>query len=460
MSTHPLILHLADQPDLHTPRRIVVAVSGGPDSLALLHAFLQVRHTAQLYVFHLDHGLRGAESAADAQFVAACCAAWGVPCHCEQADIRTEAPHLANLSEAARVVRYQRLARFAQSVAADAVLVAHHRDDQAETLLMRLLRGSGLRGLAAMSPSVPWHHWAPDVPGGTAPLLRPLLDIDRSVIDDYITHAGLTPRVDPSNAKQTSFRVRMRTQHLPALRSEQPHLNHILATTARHMREADDFIQHSLDALWPSLATVTAEHVNIDRSAFVALHPVLQRAAARRAIQHLTSTLRGIDDGHIDAVRNAFLMRSAIATPLPYDLQLRWHGQSAILAIRTTTPSPYAYTQSPQRIAPGQTIALAGAQLVCFCIEQAAPLSPFHVCLRHDESYTLRTRQPGDRIGIGHGQHKRLQDVYVDAKIPAHQRATWPVLCAGDAVVWVVGVRVDPDAYADAGYRFEVTGLK
>lgn len=438
---------------------MVLAVSGGPDSLALLHALRQLHPAAMHRVYHLDHGLRGAESAADAQFVAACCAAWGVPCHCEQADIRAEAPHLANLSEAARVVRYQRLARYAQSVAADAVLVAHHRDDQAETLLMRLLRGSGLRGLAAMSPSVPWHHWAPDVPGGTAPLLRPLLDIDRSVIDDYITHAGLTPRIDPSNAKQSSLRVRMRTQHLPALRAEQPHLNHILATTARHMREADAFIQHSLYALWPSLATVTTEHVNINRSAFVDLHLVLQRAAVRRAINLITGTLRGIDDGHIDAVRTALLTQSVIATPLPYNVQLRWHGQSAILAIRTTTPSPYAYTQSPQRIAPGQTIALAGAKMVCFLIEQAEPPSPFHVCLRPDVPYTLRTRLPGDRIGIGHRQHKHLQDVYVDAKIPAHQRATWPVVCAGDTVVWVVGVRVDPTACADAGYRFEVTGL-
>lgn len=455
MKSHPLIKHLTQQPTLQHRACMVVAVSGGPDSLALLHALIQVHPRERIRVFHLDHGLRGAESAADAHTVATACHAWGVACQCERADIRAEAPHLPNLSEAARVVRYQRLARYAHSIGADAVLVAHHRDDQAETVLMRLLRGSGLRGLAAMSPAVAWQQWAPDLQGGTAPLLRPLLDIDRAVIDDYISHAGLTPTFDPSNAKQSSFRVRIRTQHLPALRAEQPQLNHILATTARHLHEADDYIQHALDTEWPLLATTTSDAVRIDATTYATRHSVLQRAAVRRAIQYLVGTLRGIDDGHIDAVRTALLTQSVIATPLPYDIQLLWQQSTAVLSKRTTAPSPYAYSGDPIVLIPGQTIALNGAVLICVLQENAESPTATSIFLPADATYTLRTRLPGDRIGIGHGQHKRLQDVFVDAKIPAHQRATWPVVCAGDAVVWVVGVRVDPDACTK-----QVTGLR
>ena len=153
---HPLVRHLAKHALLATPRRIVVAVSGGPDSLALLHALCHVFTRTQLAVFHLDHGLRGAQSAADAQFVATCATALGVAVRCDRADIASEAPHYHNLSEAARVVRYRRMAAYAVECDADIVAVAHTQDDQAETVLMRLLRGSGTHGMAAMRPSIPW----------------------------------------------------------------------------------------------------------------------------------------------------------------------------------------------------------------------------------------------------------------------------------------------------------------
>ena len=461
MKQHPLHNLLTAHPALHHTRRIVVAVSGGPDSLVLLHALLQTHHAPALSVFHLDHGLRGAASAADADFVRACCADWHVPCHVELADIRAEAPDSANLSEAARIVRYRRLARYAAHSDADAVVVAHTRDDQAETVLMRLLRGSGVRGLSAMARSVPWESWAGDVPGGHAALVRPLLDIDRTAIDAYVAEAGLIPRHDPSNVKQSSFRVRVRTQHLPTLRTEQPQLNRILATTAQHLREADDFIETSLEDVWPLLVSPAANRQHINRDVYLTLHRALQTAALRRLLHQSFGSLRGIDDDHIASLHQALLDHAPINTPLPQQLVLRWQGSVAIVGrgeMRAT--SPYAYTGAPCILVPGMTIALAAAQLVCTDVGSADSPTAFRVLLRADATYELRTRHRGDIIGIGHGQHKRLQDVFVDAKIPAHQRDTWPVVSAGDAVVWVLGVRVDPDACADAGYTFAVTGFE
>ncbi len=460
MNAHPLHSLLAEYPALQNAQRIVVAVSGGPDSLVLLHALCQTRHAPTLAVFHLDHGLRGAESAADAAFVHACCAAWNIPCHSEHADIPCEAPDHPNLSEAARVVRYRRLAHYAATCDADVVLVAHTRDDQTETVLMRLLRGSGVRGLAGMARSVPWQAWAAGVHGGRAALVRPLLDIDRRVIDAYVTTMELTPRSDPSNTKQTSFRVRVRTQHLPALRAEQPQLNRILASTAQHLRDADAFIEAALDDVWPHLVDTTPGSPTIDRAVYVTLHRALQTAALRRLLQMCLGSLRGIDDEHITSLHQALLDHSTPTTPLPQHLILDWDGNHARLQQRDTlAQSPYAYTGLPCTIEPGSPIALAAAQVICTHADAPTTQSPWAVTLRADQPYLLRTRLPGDVIGIGHGKHRRIQDVLVDAKIPAHQRATWPLVCSSAAVVWVVGVRVDPDACAPLGYRIAVTGV-
>jgi tRNA(Ile)-lysidine synthase len=460
VNAHPLHTLLAEHPALQNAQRIVVAVSGGPDSLVLLHALCQTRHAPALAVFHLDHGLRGAESAADAAFVHACCTAWNIPCHSEQADIPHEAPDHPNLSEAARVVRYRRLAHYAATCDADVVLVAHTRDDQTETVLMRLLRGSGVRGLAGMARSIPWQAWAAGVHGGRAALVRPLLDIDRSVIDAYVTAMELTPRSDPSNTKQTSFRVRVRTQHLPALRAEQPQLNRIVASTAQHLRDADAFIEAALDDVWPHLVDKAPDSPTIDRAVYAPLHRALQTAALRRLIQPCLGSLRGIDDEHIAVLHQALLDHSAPTTPLPKQLILQWDGNRARLQRRgALVLSPYAYTGAPCAIQPGSSVALAAAELICTHADAPTTQSPWAVTLHADHPYLLRTRLPGDVIGIGHGKHRRIQDVLVDAKIPAHQRATWPLVCNGTAVVWVVGVRVDPDACAGAGYRFEVTGL-
>ena len=460
MNVHSLHTLLAEHPALQNTQRIVVAVSGGPDSLVLLHALCQTRHAPALAVFHLDHGLRGAESAADAAFVRASCAAWNIPCHTEQADIPREAPDHPNLSEAARIVRYRRLAHYAAACDADVVLVAHTRDDQAETVLMRLLRGSGVRGLAGMARSVPWQAWAAGVNSGRAALVRPLLDIDRSVIDAYVTAMELTPRSDPSNTKQTSFRVRMRTQHLPALRAEQPQLNRILASTAQHLRDADAFIKAALDDVWPHLVDTTPGSPTLDRAVYVTLHRALQTAALRRLMQTCLGSLRGIDDEHIATLHQALLDHSAPTTPLPQHLILQWDGNRARLQRRgTLILSPYAYTGAPCAIQPGASIALAAAALICTNADAPTTPSPWTVTLRADQPYLLRTRLPGDVIGIGHGKHRRIQDVLVDAKIPAQQRATWPLVCSGATVVWVVGVRVDPDACAQRGYRCAVSGL-
>ena len=446
MKSHPLVTHLRHHPTLATMPRVVVAVSGGPDSLALLYSLCEFYPAAAVMVYHLDHRLRGAQSAADAQFVADAAQSLGVTAWIDAADIRHEAPDYANLSEAARVVRYRRLAHYAHQSDAALVLVAHTQDDQAETVLMRLLRGSGTTGLAAMRAVTPWSEWAPDAPYGQTSLVRPLLDVPRATILDYCQWRQLTPRHDPSNDKQSALRVRVRHNLLPMLRHEQPQLNQLLAQTALLSGDSDDFVHMSLMTHWSHVAQVSATHITLQRAYFCTLHPTLQRATLRHAVTHYHGSLREISFGHIEALRTALIAGIAPTQPLPLGIPTLITTTSLIIG---TSPIPVApaYPGDIQRLTPPQTIGCGDYTLHVGYTQsptQPARHANWHVFLQLNQQYSLRTRRTGDRIGIGNGTHRRVQDVLVDAKIPASQRAKWPLICVDEQVVWVVGVRSDP----------------
>jgi len=446
MKLHPLVTHLRHHPTLATMPRVVVAVSGGPDSLALLYGLCEFYPATAVMVYHLDHRLRGAQSAADAQFVADAAQSLGVAALIDAADIRREAPDYANLSEAARVVRYRRLAHYALQSDAAMVLVAHTQDDQAETVLMRLLRGSGTTGLAAMREVTPWSVWAPDAPHGQASLVRPLLDVPRTTILDYCQWRQLTPRHDPSNDKQNALRVRVRHHLLPMLRQEQPQINQLLAHTALLSGDSDDFVHDSLMAHWEDIFQISATHITLQRAYFCTLHPTLQRAALRHAITHHHGSLREISFGHIEALRTALIAGMPPTQPLPFGIPTLITPTSLIIG---TPPIPMvpAYQGDIQRLSPPQTVVCG--DYILHVAHGQSPAQParhdgWQIFLQPNQRYSLRTRRSGDRIGIGNGQHRRVQDVLVDAKIPASQRATWPLICVDEDVVWVVGIRSDP----------------
>lgn len=445
MSTvHALVRHLANHPCIQPTHRYVVAVSGGPDSLALLHALCHVVTKTQLAVFHLDHGLRGAQSAADAQFVADTAQALGVVVQCDRADIAAEAPTYHNLSEAARVVRYRRMAAYAAACHADAVLVAHTQDDQAETVLMRMVRGSGTMGLAAMRPELPWQAWAPADIAGTARLIRPLLDITRATILDYCAVVALTPRQDPSNHNQDALRVRVRTHLLPMLRHEQPHITQLLAQSATIAADDYEVIDTIADQQWRTVARVMKDAVLLTRQEFIPLAISVQRALIRRAIQQVYGSVRNVSFVHIEAMRTALIAGTPPAHLPPAPIQVA----SEQTGMRIGAPPPHPpvpmYRGAVRQLVPNQPVE-CGTFALDVRIQPAPHMrTPWQVALLPHATYTLRTRQAGDRIGIGHGHHRRIQDVLVDARIPASQRDTWPLVCSGDTVVWVVGIRVDP----------------
>ncbi len=355
--------------------RVVVAVSGGPDSLALLSILREILPAVPLHltVAHFDHGWRE-DSQDDRDFVASTAAAWGFEFHTARAS--DDAPHTES---AARIARYAFLRRIAAQTNSSAIALGHTQDDQVETLLLHLLRGSGSRGLGAMRRR-------------DGDLARPLLDISRKEIEAYLARLHLTPRRDPSNEDARFTRNRLRQQVLPAIDAFDPAARELLARTADILSEEDRFLDEAIAGLPDDLAR--------DREAFAKLPPALQRRVIRRLVP---------DAGFLEVEA---LRRGEPAASAPHN-----PSTPARLVVETCACDPSAFRARDQ-------VGHLDADLV------KLPL-------------VVATRRPGDRMRpLGLNQAKRLQDILVDAHVPRHLRDTLPIVSDREEIVWIPGVTV------------------
>jgi tRNA(Ile)-lysidine synthetase-like protein len=454
----PIVTHirqfLKDSLGALTGPPVVVAVSGGPDSLCLLHALAQLRPDGlALHAAHFDHGLRGADSRADAAFVEAAARAWGLPAALEQADVGAyAAAQRINLHQAARVLRYRFLAQVALATGAQAVAVAHHADDQAETVLMHLLRGAGPAGLRGMLPVSPWAAWAegppPHPPG--PPLVRPLLGIPRAEIERYCGEHGLEPRQDATNDDPVYTRNRIRHELLPLLRSYNPQIVAALGRTAAISADEQALLQELLDQRWAELAQAAPGVVRLDLGRWRGLPAALQRAALRRA-HDLLAPGATLPWEQIERAR-ALVGRVDRRIELVGGVLLSSGYDQALLALG---PPPAAagpqLADGPQILPLPGELELGGGwaiQALWRAAEAPPALAPWQVDLDAAAvalPLAVRARRPGDRIDLGAGS-KRLQDLFVDARIPRALRDAWPLVVSGDQIAWVPGLR--------AGARF------
>jgi tRNA(Ile)-lysidine synthase len=449
-----------------------VAVSGGPDSLCLLHVLhaLAPEFAVRLHVAHLHHGLRAAEADADAAFVQDIAAAWGLPCTVEQADAAALVQQTgASLEEAAREVRYAFLGRLAADIGAQSVAVGHNADDQAETVLMHFLRGSGLAGLRGMQPisALPPAQTTSDkrqVAGDACRLVRPLLFIARRDILAYCAEHGLEPRFDRSNEDTTFFRNRLRHELLPLLEQYNPQIRRILGNTAAVLGDDYDLLRGDLLAMWPTIVLQDdGARLVLDLAGWRALPAALQRGVLREAVHRLRASLRNINTIHVD---NAlWLLRDGAAgdrMTLPAGLEVALGYDRFVIGDEGIE---LPVDDLPQMDAEWLSLAMPGTTNLAGWVMETALLDPAglppgwqanadpcQAWLDADvlsRSPALRTRQPGDRfqpLGMA-GHSKLLAELFTNAKIPAAARDRWPLLVttAGD-IAWVCGMRMDERA--------------
>ncbi|MBN1890932.1 MAG: tRNA lysidine(34) synthetase TilS [Thermoflexales bacterium] len=459
---------------------LVVGVSGGPDSLCLLHALraLAPDRGWTLHAAHMNHQLRGDESDRDARFVQALADEWGIPCTVEACDVQAAARRdkLA-IEEAARQCRYGFLARLAAQVGASRIAVGHNADDQAESVLMHLLRGSGLAGLRGMLPKTelsglrlnascsPIRDPQPAI--RNLCLVRPLLGTGRVEIEAYCRQHHLEPRFDRSNLDTTYFRNWLRHTLLPLMESHNPDVSEVLCRTASVIAADYELLHGMLEQAWDQVVQAESEQaITFNLSAWRALPLALQRSTLREAIHRLRHTLRNINFVHVqNALEVATRGPAGQQATLPAGLMLSVGYDSLLIAGEGYTAplpdQPYLEPGSAIELGTplpsGTHIPLPGSpwaiELDYLEPETLKPetASPWEAYLDADaleSPLVLRTRRPGDRLApLGMGGHtKALRDVFIHAKVPQAWRAHVPLLVSGSRVVWVCGVCASHEA--------------
>ncbi len=436
---------------------VIVGVSGGPDSVALLHLLVRLADTMalRLHVAHLHHGLRGAEADGDAAFVVRLAAELGLPCTVERVDVAALArAHHRTLEEAARHARYTFLTRTAQRVGATVIAVGHNADDQAETVLMHLLRGTGMAGLRGMLPATPLH-----ADTSSLRLIRPLLSVPRAKIEAYCATHHLATRLDRSNLDTVFLRNRIRHEVLPYLQNLAPRLSRRLGNLAQTVQADYDLLQKVTSDVWEELRRETSPRaLSFDLAGWRRQHLAIRRALVRRAVQWLSGSLRDLSFDHVEqAVYIAQHGSTGAEAILPHGVHLVV-GYTTLLIGCPPLPLPLERPWLPEGTIlpvplPGHLSLENGWTLHVHLLEEWDVTAIEHnpdslsawldVAALTGEVLRLRTRRAGDRFcpqGMG-GIAVRLSDFLINAKIPRSWRDHLPLLEGGGKILWIVGVR-------------------
>ena len=419
---------------------VLVGVSGGPDSLTLLYVLNTLRGEldCSLHVAHLNHRLRP-DSAEDAAFVSTHAERLNLPISIGEIDV----PQLSyqqqmSVETAARQARYQFYGGISEQIGATKIALGHHRGDQAESILMNLLRGAGTTGLKGMLP----------VRDGK--FIRPLLDFSRREIEAFIARLGLHPLQDATNLEANVLRNRIRLELIPLLEEGyNPNLQNGLMQTAQLLRAESDYLETVAGEAFEAcrIRDGSLDTVVLDRLRFCKQHLAVQRRILRLAIRELSDGVGESSFSHIESIRKLIEGQAPnTALNLPNDLQFRRAYNQ--LHFQKSSPSPtddFAY----QLTVPGGTeLPHLNARLVASIETQRCsefPDGKFAAVFDYDRiesSLTLRNRRAGDRFQpFGMQGNKKVKDFLIDTKVPQQERERIPILVSQDEILWVVGHR-------------------
>jgi tRNA(Ile)-lysidine synthase len=416
---------------------VLVAFSGGPDSTALLHALWQLRDRLQITVAacHVHHGLRGPEADADAAHAAAFTQHLEIPLIQKRADVPAVVEERKlSVEAAARDVRYALLEEAAAEAGAERIATGHTADDQAETVLINLLRGAGPAGLSG----IPW------VRGR---IIRPLLGITHADVEDYCLAEGLAYRLDQSNLDLKFTRNRIRHQVMPQLRELQPNVVGALCRLAEITRADDETLTILATAVLAKLSRPTGKGLEMPLGDLLSLPLALQRRALRKAVAQVKGSEVDIEFERIEAlVRLANEGRTGAVVELPGGIvATRALGVLVISMPGAKVSVPYGQWTLP---VPGFLpilelgVALRADASRSKKVEQDPGLAVLDADTIHPP-LTVRTWRPGDRFTpLGMDKPVKLQDFFVNAKIPRDVRLRVPLVLSGDQIVWVAGQRI------------------
>lgn len=425
---------------------LIVAVSGGADSVCLLDILHELKDEfrIKLMVAHYDHGLRQSEDESETQFVDRLAASMVLPFETEKGSL-LKAGSTASIEEKAREARYRFLERLRARFNAQKIATGHSLNDQAETVLMRFLRGSGPTGLAGIPPI------RDDV------IIRPLIEVKREEIESYLKARELTYVTDSSNFETRYLRNKIRLELLPLLLEYQPRLVEHLGQLSTILRDENDYLEKEAHDWVKKEAELKSKgEISIPVSSFIKLPPPVRNRVTRRLLMKIRKNLRRIDQHHIKSVYKLALNRNPQSMiNLPDGLKVKkTYDRLAFAVGEKPKPRDFSYSlEGPgkfflERIS--RSISLVemkgGVDLKRGDSTRTAYLDADKLLY----PLIVRNFRPGDRfVPLGMEGHKKIKDFFIDLKIPSGTRSLIPILMSQGTPVWVCGYRIDE--------RFKVT---
>ncbi len=415
---------------------VVVAVSGGADSLCLLHVLnsLKAELDLKLFAVHLNHQFRGVDADRDAEFVEKTCKLWEVPCRIESFDVAGYAKENGLSSEeAGREIRYRLFYETMAVIGGNKIAVAQNSNDNVETMLMRLLRGTGLEGLKGIDAV-------------REDIIRPLLETNRSDIEEYCRENGLEPRVDKTNLQPIYMRNKIRLELLPYLKEHfNPNMNETLHRLSQVVREENDYLEQQARENFEQIARYQGEHILFATKTLKELHPAMQKRVLRKAVAALADTLTGFEHKHFKGILELLDRDTGAAIELPKNLRAVISYENLVIGKNIVYADKKCYYKlkynSEQFIE--ELKGVLSIRVIDKSELEAIPKARDRVYLDAHKVKTtlvLRNRQQGDRISpIGMKGSKKLKDYFIDKKIPKEERDDILLLMDENEVVWIVG---------------------
>lgn len=426
----------------------VVAVSGGLDSVVLLDVLLTLREQdgvpGEIVVAHFDHGLRGEESERDALFIETLCAQKRIPFCTDRKNVSLHAEeHRLSTQVAARELRYEFLSGVAQRVQARTIATAHHADDQAETVLMRILRGTSTKGLGGIP-------YARTEQG--CQIVRPLLDVWRDEIETYARQRQLLHREDSSNASTKYLRNKIRIRLLPELaRDYNPGVKTALTQLANIAREEDAYLNDLAQREFDRVAQPEGDRVRIEAKSLAVTPLPLQRRVITLILYYLCGHTKQWEHTHVESVQSLLDSRSpGSQLSLPEGLTAWREYDLLYIGKQASSSHLSALPLEPIDVTvPGAVELSESAIRLEWTVTEGVPQRPQDAWEAHFDADDLsgsriyiRTWTKGDKVRpFGMNGSRRISDILGEAKVPKHRRAVWPLLTVGDEIAWVVGIR-------------------
>jgi tRNA(Ile)-lysidine synthase len=429
--------------------RVLIGVSGGPDSIALLHILLRLKdeYELKLKVGHLNHGLRGEESDRDERFVKNLCKQLKIKCYTKRLKKgELESAKGVSPEESARRARYKYFEWLSKKLKCNRIALGHTADDQAETVLMRFVRGSGLRGLGGIPPV-----------RKNGLIIRPLINLWRKEIEEFLEKEKILFVIDSTNESMKFLRNRLRQELIPYIEKNfNPNIKECLVRMGELFRYDEELLSEFLRT-GKNFYEITGDKININLKIFKKLSEPAQLRVIRRAIEEFLGDLRHFQKVHFnDILKIAMGKKPNVKIVLPRDLiaireysklsicynkngelmnkfkvKLKINGKTLISALKSTIESEVISRNEVKTLNVSCNMALLDFDKL------KKPL-------------VVRTYEHGDRfIPLGSSGSKKLKDFFIDLKIPLEERYRTPILVSNDRIAWVAGLRIDD--------RFKVT---